>query len=178
MNGTLSMGGRNTTSEYQVLVCKLSLGPLCLQTAQETISSQDSGSVYNANLEKQFETAHLTVTASRSLNPTGNGQQAITDFVSFNLSRPFTAKLTGYLAADGYNYNYRISSRTGGVPPAGDYRLYHIGPSFYWRTAPEWNLDGGYRYTYIRREVETTAATSNLLYLTLTYQWPKISVSR
>ncbi len=122
MNGTLSVGGRDTSSEREVLVCKLSLGPLCLQTAQETISGRDSGSVYSANLEKQFETVHLTAAASRSYEPSANGQQVITDFASFSLSRPFTEKLTGNLDTQAYNYNYKNSSQTVGVSSANDYK--------------------------------------------------------
>lgn len=178
MNGTLAIGGRDTSGETQVLVCKVYLGPDCVQTAQETMSGRDSSRTYNANLEKQFELAHLTATAGRSFNPSGNGQQVITDFVTFNLSRPFTVKTTGYLVAEGYNNNYRISTQTDGVSATHDYRIYQIGPYLRWQMNREWNLEGGYRYTYIRRENEPTAATSNLVNLTLAYQWPKISISR
>ena len=179
MNGTFTIGGRSTSGESQVSVCTLFLLGVCQQTVQETMSGRDSSRLYSVNLEKQFETVHLTAAAGRSFDPSGGGQQVITDYVSFNLSRPFTAKLTGYLDADGNNYNYRINSQTAGVSTANnDFRLYHVGPYLRWQTAPEWNLEGGYRYTYIRRESETTAATSNVVYLTLAYQWPKISISR
>jgi len=174
MNGTLSVGERNTSSENEILVCKLSLGPLCLQTAQETMFSRDSSSIFSANLEKQFETVHLTAVVSRSFAPSAIGEQVRTDLVSFSLSKPFTATLTGNLAT----YGYRISSETGGVAGADDRRLYQIAPSLRWQWAPEWNLDMSYRYTHLQRVSETTAATSNAAYLTLTYQWPKISISR
>jgi hypothetical protein len=178
MNGTLSVGGRDTSSEREVLVCKLSLGPSCLQTAQETISSRDSGSVYSANLEKQFETVRLTAAASRSYEPSANAQLVITDSASISLSRPFTAKLTGKLDTLAYNYNYKNSSQTASVSNANDRRVYYIRPSLRWQWAPEWILNAGYRYTYAQRVSETSAATSNVAFIMLTYQSPKISISR
>lgn len=178
MNGTLSLGGRRTSGEYQALVCKVYFGPTCLQSGLDTVSGQDSGSTYNANLEKKFELVHITAAASRSFNPSGSGQQVIIDSVTFNLSRPFTEKMTGSLDADGYNYNYRISSSTNVPSTAQDYKIYQIAPHLRWQMAPEWNLEGGYRYTYIRRENEPTYATSNVIYLTLAYYPQKMSISR
>jgi hypothetical protein len=172
------VGGRDTLSERDVLVCKLYLGPLCLQTAQETISNRDSGSVYSANFEKQFETIRLTAGASRSYEPSANAQLVITDSASFSLSRPFTAKLTGKLDTLAYNYNYNNSSRTVGVSNSSDHSVYYIRPSLRWQWDPEWNLEAGYRYTYVQRVSETSAATSNVVFIMLTYQWPKISISR
>jgi hypothetical protein len=178
MIGSLSVGGRDTSSEREVLVCKLFLGPFCLQTGKETISSRDSGSVYSANLEMQFQTVHLTAAASRSYEPSANSQLVITDSASFNLSRPFKPKLTGKLDILAYNYNYRNSSQTVGVSNGNDHKLYYIRPSLGWQWAPEWNLDAGYRYTYAQRVSETSAATSNVAFIMLTYRWPKISISR
>jgi len=178
MNGTLSLGGRKTSGESQIVVCKVFLGPYCLQTAQETTSGQDSGRTYNASLEKQFETLHLTATTGRSFNPSGSGQQVITDSVTFDLSGPLVQKITGHLVGEGYNNNYRISSQAGISSIAHDYRIYQIGPYLRWQMAQEWNLEGGYRYTYLQRENETTAATSNVVYLTLAYNPVKMSISR
>jgi hypothetical protein len=180
MNGTLSVGGRNTSSDQTVLVCSLLnpfypfFGPPCLQTAQETFHSRGSSSIFSANLDKQFETVHLTAVVSRSFDPSAKGQQVQTDLASFSFSRPFTAKLTGHLATSGY----KISSETGGVSGTDDRRIYQIEPSLRWQWAPEWNLDVGYRHTHLQRVSETTAATSNAVNLTLSYQWPRISISR
>ena len=178
MNGTLALGGRDTSGETQVLVCKLYFGQFCVQTAQETMSARDSGRTYNVNLEKKFETVDFTAAASRSFNPSGGGQQVITDSVSFSLSRPFTEKITGYLDTDGYNYNYRISPQPGRVSTAYDYKIYQTVPHLRWQMAREWHLDGGYRYTSIRRDYETTSATSKVVYLTLAYYPLKMSISR
>jgi hypothetical protein len=184
MNGTFSVGGRNTSSEQTVSsipsiplssgpsVCAFfGLPPNCLEVKT---FSRNSSSIFSANLEKQFETVHLTAVVSRSFDAAAIGQQVQTDLASFSLSRPFTAKLTGNLATSGY----KISSETGGVSGADNRRIYQIEPSLRWQWAPEWNLDAGYRYTHLQRVSETTAATSNVVYLTLTYQWPKISISR
>ncbi len=184
LKATLSIGERSTSSEQTVssipsiplssgpsFCAFLSLPPNCIEVTE---SSRSSSSLFNASLDKQFETVHLTATASRSFQPSAIGQEERTDAVSLSLSRPFTEKLTGNLAASGY----KVSADTGSTSNRDNRRLYQIQPSLGWQWTPECNIGTSYSYTHLQSITSATPAISHAANLTLSYQWPKISFSR
>lgn len=172
---TFAVGGRNTLSEQNEPTCLLFFGPSCLVPGpQITVSSRSSSSIFNASLDKQFETVHVTAAASRSYEPSGTGQELRTDYVSLSFSKPFTEKLSGNLAVVGY----KINSDVGSFATLYDSRVYQVQPGLSWPWATGWELDMSYSYTHLQRISETAPATRNAAYLTLTYKWPKMSISR
>lgn len=179
MSGTLLAGWRNNSNEQIVLICSVSnpfypfLGPPCLQTAQETIFSRTSSSVYNGILDKKFETTHLKITFSRAFDPSGLGGQVRSDSQQIWLGRDFTSKLNGYISVA----NYGFKSETGNLPGV-DRHLYTIEPGLHWTWTEKLGTDLSYQYWHIKRADEDKPATSKSIYLTLRYEWPKMSFSR
>lgn len=179
MQGSLWVGWRNTSSEQTVQLCTLPnpfypfFGPPCLQTTQQTSSSRDSSSTYSGSLDKQFQTTHLVASLSRQFQPSALGGQVRTDLQSVALSRPFSEILTGSFSVA--NYQYR--SETGNIPGI-DRNYYVIQPGLRWQWLQEWSADLNYRYQHIRRFDEDSPVSSRAASLTLSYVWPKISVSR
>lgn len=177
--GTLSAGRRNTAAEQTVPTCTLLnpfypfFGPLCLQTAQQTMFSRDSSSIFNGTLEKQTETTSLVVTLSRGFDPSALGGQVRTDSQSVALSRSFGAIMAGSFSVG--NYQYR--SETGNVHGI-DRDYYVVQSGLRWQWEQKWSVDLNYQYRHIRRFEENRPALSRSTSLTLRYMWPRMSFSR
>jgi hypothetical protein len=171
--GTLSAGTRKTASEQVALVCTVFFGPFCIQTANETLSSKGSSSIYSGSLEKRYETTVFKINLSRSLDPSGLGGQIQTDSQIVTLSRQFTSKLTGNFSVS----NYQSKAETGNITGV-DNHYYAISPGLHWMWAPEWSADFTYQYRHIKRANEDEPASSKATYLTVRYAWPKMSFSR
>ena len=41
-----------------------------------------------------------------------------------------------------------------------------------------WTLSGGYSYSHVKYDSTPVGATANVVYVVLSYTWPKVSVSR
>ncbi|MHB8697590.1 MAG: hypothetical protein ACYC9J_06050 [Sulfuricaulis sp.] len=175
-NATFSVGEDRTLIQQEVPTCLLSIAGLpCLIPGPLAPTSNNSSSlIYNASLNKHFEMVLLTVSASRSLQPSAIGQLERSDSLSFDLSRPFTEKLTGSLVASGY----KVTANAGSTSTLDNRRSYQIQPNLNWQWTPECNIVMGYTYTHLQYAAVTVPVTDNAVYLTLTYQWPKISISR
>ena len=55
---------------------------------------------------------------------------------------------------------------------------YQVEPKFNWDFRQFWRISGSYRYRKQTFDNTGDDATQNAAYLTLTYQWPRIAVSR
>lgn len=144
------------------------------QTGVSTSQHADStSSVYNASLEQLMNNVRVSITLRRALDPGSNGNQAKTDYFGLNLERPLSARFTAYLSA----YAYKVSTITSTISGT-DRKLYQVEPRVRWKWTPELSVDTTYRFTHLKRASEDSAAEANAVYLTLVYQWQKISISR
>jgi hypothetical protein len=168
MNGTLSAGMRKSNTEQNGPVCSLSLLSLCLQTVTVAQSVKKTSSVYNANIEKKYETTSFNLAVSRAFNPSGLGDEVQADTQIATLNKRFTSRLTGTFSAGNYTYK----SVTGNLPGV-DRRLYTIQPELRWMWTQELSMVFGYQYVHVKQVDEDKPATSNLVYWSLRYQWPK-----
>lgn len=190
-NGTLAVGLWNTSSKRTIQTCEQpnpfyipSLGgdpsfyPLfgdpCLKSSDSTLNSKQQSSVFNASLQKQFESTKLDLGLNRSFYPSGTGDQVRTDSVNFTISRSISARLTASLAAN----TYKVRGTQSSFVVVDDRSLYQIEPKLHWAWTEELDIDASYRYMRLKRITESKAATSNSAYVTLTYAWPKMSFSR
>lgn len=172
--GTLSAGLRNSSNEQNAIPCIFIFGSLqCFSQFHETIFSKASGTVFNGSFEKQFENNSFSVSASRSLDPSGTGGQVKNDTLRLALNRSFTSEFSGGLSIN----SSTISTEIGNVSII-DYRLYQVGSSLSWQWTPELNINANYSYTHVRRVSESNPVASNAVYLVLRYQWQKMSISR
>lgn len=184
LRGTLAVGVRKTDSVAQRKVteyipeCFLINGDeVCgyipIGERTEIRRSVRRSSVLNGTLEKQFEMTRLSMTLSRTLDPSGTGDLIETDSLSLWLERPMTLKLTGILSAKAYDNRSKTSNVIG-----IDRKGYEIEPKLNWQWTREWSAVTSYRHVHLKRSSETRAVSGNTAYLSVAYQWPKISISR
>jgi hypothetical protein len=137
-----------------------------------TLTTSNLVPVLGASLTKQFETGKLSGTASRQLQPTGNGSLIETDQLGLDASHSFNEKLVGSVSAAAYRSRY-----IGNAINATNSRYYRVGVGVNWRIDERWRLDGGYRYARSEYQNSAVTPTSNQVYATITYAWPE-SMSR
>lgn len=177
LKATLSAGGRKTTAK-RVVHCdpqNLIFGLFCLVPINRVDTTKDSGSVYNLNIQKQLERTHIDLTVNRGIDPSGSATQIQTNTVSFGISHDITqSRLTAGFNASGYR-----SKAIGGNAasyPARDYYL--LEPSLSWRWTERLSLSGSYRRVRLKFRDSASAPVSNAIQVTISYQAPKLSVSR
>lgn len=138
--------------------------------------TEGNGSSFSASLEKTLDSAKVSGFASRETNPSGSGLVE-TDKIGVSMSKSLTENLTGAVDAISYRTKYISLTNPGS-------RYYILEPKLNWRFSEWWTLDAGYRYARYEPEsianstAVANAITSNAVYLNLTYNWPKIAISR
>lgn len=138
-----------------------------------TTETRAHGSLLNATLEKQFETMALNGRLSRDVNPSGNGSLVETDRISIGLSGKLSPTLTG-----GLNVSTSDSRYLNGVLTTAATHYLAFEANLGWHVTEWWVMDAGYRYSRQQNPTGTLVPTSNVVYVNLNYNWPKISVSR
>ena len=179
LRGNITVGWRRTQSTIQsnALVCN---GPIivgvCFGTITEVTSAQKnttSGYTLNAFLEKRSETDALSSQVSREIYPTGVGSLVQTDRVQVGWTKQWSETFSSSLSAAAYKSQY-----IGGVVTGSDSRYYTIEPRLSWRLSEWWVIDAGYHYAHQKSQSNPLSASANVVYLSVRYAWPKLSVSR
>jgi hypothetical protein len=113
------------------------------------------------------------VSASRDISNDINGFPIEVNRVRWlNLYR-FSETLSGNLNLEFYN------SQTNNTASQNLNRNYYqVSPQITWKFEQFWSLTGSYRYRKQTYDNTSDDATQNAAYLTLTYQWPRIAISR
>ena len=179
LRGSFSVGGRRTQSTIasQALVCEgVVIAGLCFGTITVvpfTTKEKSSGYTLDALVEKQLETSTFTGHLSRQLNPSGVGTLIETDRLSLGWSRDWSAALRTMVDAAAYQSRY-----VGSVRANSDTRYLRIEPRVSWRFAEGWELLAGYRYSWTRAQGTGVEADANVAYVSVSYAWPKLSMSR
>jgi hypothetical protein len=179
LHGTLVAGVRKTqsTTTAQALVCD---GPILfgicfgnLITLTSVNDQSSTGWTFNAGLEKRWgETTTVSGRLSREIYPTGNGQLVQTSRVQLAWTEQWSPTVTAYVTASAYQSVY-----VGGTVTGSNSNYYRIEPRLSWHITDEWVLSALYSYSRVKYE-SATSASANAAYLTLSYAWPKMSVSR
>ena len=90
-----------------------------------------------------------------------NNLYRFSETLSSNMNLEFYKSETNNNARNNLNRNY-----------------YQIEPTFNWDFEQFWRISGSYRYRKQTFDNTSDDATQNAAYLTLTYRWPRIAVSR
>lgn len=135
--------------------------------------TQRTSSVFTGNLESKYESSDLSLSLSRSLDPSGSGGQVEQD--QFNLK--FNKHLSPRLGINLYGSATKLRTQEGNISNS-DRTFYDFAPGGYWQWTREWSIGANYRYAHVKRVYENEAADSNSLNLWLTYRPLKMSVSR
>lgn len=169
LRGSISLGTRSTvTSVAHACTSCVTTGFAPISTFENETSG--SGSSLNGTLEETFESTKVSVFASRDATPSGNGLVE-TDKFGLSLNRTLTENLTGSFDAVTYRTKY-----IGVVSPGSQYLT--VEPKLNWRLTELWAINAGYRYARYEPEGSASSITANAVYLNLSYNWPKMAISR
>ena len=179
LRGGVTVGWRKTRgrTSSNALVCDgfVLLG-ICFGTINEintVVEDDSSGYTLDAFLERRGETSTLTGRISRQLNPSGVGSLVQTDRFAVVWTRQWTPTVSASIYAAAYQTQY-----VGSLVLGSDSRYYRIEPRLSWRVTEWTTLNAGFSYARQKYEDAPVSATANLVYLSVAYRWPKVSVSR
>jgi len=177
LSTSLSAGARQTKSEFDNSPIPIYSGSLFqgFITVPGQSENSSTGMVFRASLTKRFERGRSNISASRNVTNAASGYLTeITRFDtnnSYNLSPTFSVNL-GFTIA---------RSRTPDDSPvnsAQDRDYYEITPGFDWEFEEFWRISASYRYRKQIYDNSSKDTAQNATYLTLTYRWPRMTVSR
>lgn len=132
---------------------------------------RDSGPLYGGSISYAFsERTRLFASLSESLSPSSTGTLTKTDNAGAALSHNFSERLTGRLGI-----SYTRTTFPAGLTSSFRNETYlgEIGTSF--RLAERWTLDAGYRYLRAEYSDNPGHPTSNLVFVSVGYNWPGTS---
>jgi len=161
------VGKRETTSDSQTFVFPIGF----VKTEVDT-----SSAVYSASITKTLEVGSLSASLSRSSSPGGNGE--LLDATRLVLAGDYkhTEKLRSSLRIE-YTENETIVNSIGAVSSQDTEDFFRVTPRIHWRWSRAWSMTGEYQYAR-NDDVNTPKATRNAVYVTVSYQPPKRSISR
>jgi hypothetical protein len=140
--------------------------------------TESTGTVYDASITREFETGRISLSASQSAEPSSSGVIEERTRINLNGDYRFSTKLSARLAV---SYNQSSTLAAGAIRGArnqDEYR-YRIAPSIRWRLDEELALNTGYSFTRVERDrVIDDTADSNVVFVSLGYSWPRMSISR
>ncbi len=174
MKGTVLLGVNQSKSTLKSQSLQLvSIFPLVFTQVQSTQTSSNLVPVVSATLNKQFETGSINGSASRQLVPGGNGSLVETDRLGLDATHNFNERLAGSVNGAVYRSRY-----IGDAVSAASSRYYELVFNLDWQMSERWKLESGYRYARVTYQNSSVVPVSNLIYASIRYDWPKISVSR
>ncbi|RRQ21454.1 porin family protein [Thiohalobacter thiocyanaticus] len=185
-----SLGARHTETKVQantpvcpdgfdlfappLFPCADSAGNIAnFELSQQTNESSSTGFVGNLNAGYELERGSLSLNASRRVQPNAFSGTTVTDSVVAGFEHRFSERLRADLrvqwtrSEDSSDNSLRL-----------DQSFIRITPSLRWRLARDWSFRASYRYTEQSQEGVSEDATGNAVTLSLSYQWPKMAVSR
>ena len=134
-------------------------------------SDQSTGLDYSISTTREDELNSYTLSASRSLTPSSEGNVNQQDAYTITYRRNFTEKLTGNLSASYRKY------RSANDLDSTETKFMDFSPSLSWKLAEDWSLVFGYRYRNVDesggKNVDGNAFTFNI-----DYNWNGIRFSR
>ena len=176
LSGTLFAGVRRTEVEFsRTSLIPIRSGGVIIGFVplNSNESNSDWGSTFSASLTKTFLRGEIGLSASRNISNDINGRPIeVTRLRTTSLYR-FSEIFSASLNLEFYN-----SKTNNDVANNLNADYYQIGPTFNWAFEKFWSLSGNYRYRKQTFDDSSDAATQNAAYLTLTYRWPRIAVSR
>lgn len=151
-------------------------GGIPIVTGTEKGETVTTGPTYNADITKTFETGSLSAILTRSTSPGLNGQLLDRNrFVLLGQHR-FTERLRSSLSIE-YTENETIVNVVGRESDNVTQKFFRLTPRVSWQWFREWTIGGEYQYARNENR-RLQKATRNAVYLTLSYQPTKLSISR
>jgi hypothetical protein len=176
LSASLFVGVRRTEADFsQSSLIPIFLGDTLIgfRPLTEDVSRSDWGSTYSGSLTKDFLRGQTALSASRAISNDINGIPIEVDRLRWDNLYRFSETLSAELDLSFYQ------SETGNDARSSLNREYYqIAPRFNWDFQQFWRISGSYRYRKQTFDDTSDDATQNAAYLTLTYRWPRMAVSR
>jgi hypothetical protein len=176
---TLSAGGRETSSEQRCEFLTFFFSEVCIPPSSPAttyiLQSKDSGSVYNMDVQKQFERTRVSGLISRGVDPSGSGTEIQTDTLSLTVAHDITPTTLNISFAAG---GYRSKAIGGNTSNYQERDYYQLGPRISWRWTEHLSLDGSYRRVRLKYADSNNVPTASVVLLSLSYRAPRYSISR
>ena len=134
-------------------------------------SDQSTGLDYSVSTTREDELNSYTLSASRSLTPSSEGDVNEQDAYTITYRRNFTEKLTGNLSASYRKY------RSADDLDSTETKYFDFSPSLSWKLDEDWSLVFGYRYRSVD-ESDGKNVDGNALTFNIDYNWNGIRFSR
>lgn len=174
-----SIGSRRTRTSQSIPVAVERPGfeilfPYIYDITYVPRDSESSGLVYNARVDREFETGRLSLNAMMSVTPSATGTDTESTRIELLGTRNLTTQLSATLAV-----SYYQSEAVGGAVSRANTDRFRVAPSVDWRLDQDLTLSAGYMFTRVERDIASAAdADSNAVYVSLGYAWPRTAVSR
>ena len=145
----------------------------CRAYKESEINSVDRGVVYDTALEKRLESGNLRIGLNRDVSSSGSGVEVETNALSLALQRSIDPRNSLFFTTSA-NRTRSLEATLSNT----DRRYYNAESGWRWRCTEACSLEVSYRYAYFKYINAIESAKSNALVLTLSYVWPKLSISR
>jgi hypothetical protein len=132
----------------------------------------DTGYLIRLRLRQRGELTLLDLRAEHDLVPSGAGALLETNRIALLIDRKLTPRFSASFLAE-YFQQDSLEEEAG---TSDERRFYRLNPALRWHWTPELEMDLGYRY--VNQERDDESAVSNAAFITLSYRWPRIAVSR
>ncbi len=176
LSATLFAGVRRTEVDYsQTSFIPIFSGGTIIGFVplSQGVSNSDLGYVFSGSVTKTFLRGEISFSASRDISNNINGTPIEVDRFGWTNLYRFSETLSGNLNLAFYN-----SQTNNSVSTNLNRDYYTIEPRINWQFEQFWTLSGSYRYRKQTYDNTDDDAVQNAAYLTLTYQWPRIAISR
>lgn len=131
----------------------------------------DSGTFFGGSIAYEFsESTRFDARASQGLAPSGIGTISKSTTASLALSHQFSERLSGRVGA-----GYSQTKYPAALDSSADDKTITVDAGLSYRLAERWLLDAGYRYTRTRYSQDLGDPSSNLVFVSLAYNWPGAS---
>ncbi len=132
---------------------------------------RDRGGLYGGNITYAFsERTQFVANVSQNLAPSSSGTLNKSENAGISLTHQLSDRLTGRLGA---SYTRTIFPAAIGNSLTDNYAVGEIGLSYL--LAERWKLDAGYRYSGARYAQIEGEPRSNVVFLSIGYNWPGAS---
>jgi hypothetical protein len=135
----------------------------------ETVGGTASGTIYGFGLSKQFERSSLNMSVRRGAVPSGASEPLLQESLTLGYSYQVSPRLSVSVPAAIFR-NETIAFT--GLEDEEQRIFFSTRPQLNWLVTEDLVLRASYRYQYQRFEEEGTSASSNAVFLTLSYIWP------
>lgn len=151
----------------EILKGSLSLGTVSTSYDTPAESGDDKGMTLRVRGSRLAGLRRFSLLFGRARYPSGSGDVVQTDEIVFNMSQRLSEKTTVSLRARLFeNSSLREDN------PDVNRRFFSIRPRLRWRLTRWWYLDAFYQYRRQKRDIESTSAKGNEVYLSLVYSQP------